>query len=316
MKSTRTQNLASTNTPVSIANYDVYGAAPVIPTGASDFLAPTGARVYGARILGDQDHTVATPAFEENNLSLLLSQSANFSITTDRTRSFYAQAGDFMLVPRGLPVKYEFNTSGDADSLLISLPSHLLQQSVARDLDGQPQDVELHLVMAEKRDPLIYGIGWAIYHHIQTLARDRLYVEAMLNTLVVHLLGSYAVSKPRRPRATRSLKPLCPTVLRRVCDYIEAHLDSALTLDEIGNVAQYSPFHLARLFRSATGKTLHHYVTLRRLARAKDLLETTDLPLQQIAQQTGFADQSHLANHFRRAYGYCPSTERKLSRRP
>ena len=101
------------------------------------------------------------------------------------------------------------------------------------------------------------------------------------------------------------------TTLVRLCEYIDAHMESTLTLEELGRVAQYSPFHLARRFRQATGQTLHQYVTGRRLAKAQALLATTDLPIQQIAAQAGFSDQSHLSNTFRKAYGCAPSAVRK-----
>jgi AraC family transcriptional regulator len=114
-----------------------------------------------------------------------------------------------------------------------------------------------------------------------------------------------------QPNPRRNYNALPHTILVRLCDYIEAHLESPLTLEELGGVVQYSPFHLARRFRQATGQTLHQYVTSRRLAKAQALLATTDLPLQQVAAQAGFSDQSHLSNAFRKAYGCAPSAVRK-----
>ncbi len=109
----------------------------------------------------------------------------------------------------------------------------------------------------------------------------------------------------------RSYNALPHGILLRLCDYIDAHLEGPLTLEELGSVVQYSPFHLARRFRQATGQTLHQYVTCRRLAKAQALLAATDLPLQQIAAQVGFSDQSHLSNAFRKGFGCAPSEVRK-----
>ena len=149
--------------------------------------------------------------------------------------------------------------------------------------------------MAEQRDPLLYGIGWALFGQLQAQGTiDRIYLEALVTTLAVHVLR-YATT---RPRAAHGYKFLPPTVLQCVCDYIEAHLDCELTLEALGRVAQYSPYHLSRLFRTAMGQTLHQYVTTRRLAKARAAAGLSDLPLQQIAQQTGFSDQSRLASRF------------------
>lgn len=101
----------------------------------------------------------------------------------------------------------------------------------------------------------------------------------------------------------------------RVYDHIEMHLAGNLTLAELGRIAQYSPFHLARLFRAATGQSLHQYIIARRLARAKHLVESTDLPLKDIALEVGFSDQSHFSNHYRRAFGHTPCVGRKARHR-
>lgn len=114
-----------------------------------------------------------------------------------------------------------------------------------------------------------------------------------------------------RPYSQRNYRALPHATLVLLCEYIDAHLEGALTLEELGSVVQYSPFHLARRFRQATGQTLHQYVTNRRLAKAYALIVGTDLPLQQVAAQAGFSDQSHLSNAFRNAYGCAPSAVRK-----
>ena len=114
-----------------------------------------------------------------------------------------------------------------------------------------------------------------------------------------------------KPNLQRQYSALPPAILVCLHEYIDTHLECRLTLEELGSVVRYSPCHLARRFRLATGQTLHQYVTCRRLAKAQALIATTDLPLLQIAAQTGFSDQSHLSNAFRKAYGCAPSAMRK-----
>jgi AraC family transcriptional regulator len=91
--------------------------------------------------------------------------------------------------------------------------------------------------------------------------------------------------------------------LKRVRDYIETHLGDRLTLTELAGVACLSPFHFSRSFKQAVGVGPQRFVTQRRLERAKTLIRRTKQPLAQIAQQLGFADQSHLTSTFRRASG-------------
>jgi len=94
--------------------------------------------------------------------------------------------------------------------------------------------------------------------------------------------------------------------LQRVRDYIETHLDDRLTLTVLAEVACLSPYHFSRSFKQAVGIGPQRYVMRRRLERAKTLMRRTKQTLAAIAQETGFADQSHLTSIFRRETGLTP----------
>ncbi len=97
--------------------------------------------------------------------------------------------------------------------------------------------------------------------------------------------------------------------IRRVCDLIEDALDEDLALETLAAEARMSSWHFLRVFRRETGATPHLYVLQRRLARARELLEAGDTPAE-VAAATGFSDQSHLTNRFRRTYGVTPAVFR------
>ena len=101
-------------------------------------------------------------------------------------------------------------------------------------------------------------------------------------------------------------KGLSPERLQRVRDYVEAHLDDDLSLTVLADIACLSPYHFSRSFKEATEVGPHRYVMQRRLARAKILLRRTNQPLAGVAQEAGFADQSHLTQMFRREMGVTP----------
>jgi len=94
--------------------------------------------------------------------------------------------------------------------------------------------------------------------------------------------------------------------LTRVYDYIEAHLDDRLILADLARVACLSPYHFSRSFKQAVGVGPQRYVMHRRVERARALMRRTDQPLALIAQEVGFADQSHLTSVFRREIGVTP----------
>lgn len=105
---------------------------------------------------------------------------------------------------------------------------------------------------------------------------------------------------------------LAPWLLRRMDDWIEAHLDQPIRLAELAQLADLSEFHLHRMFRASRGTTPQDWITGRRIARAKQQL-CTSTPLAQIAAETGFSSQSHLTRRFRRATGVTPGSWRILS---
>ncbi len=81
---------------------------------------------------------------------------------------------------------------------------------------------------------------------------------------------------------------------------------------ELARVANLSEFHLARMFAVSFGMPPHAWITQRRIDRARSLLRNTDLPLEQIAAQCGYADPSHLSHRFRSELKVSPGNYRKV----
>jgi AraC-like DNA-binding protein len=94
--------------------------------------------------------------------------------------------------------------------------------------------------------------------------------------------------------------------MRRVREYVAAHLSESTDLAMLAAVAGLSIHHFARGFKQTTGMTPHHYLTQKRVERARDMLANSDLSLSEIAYAVGFSDQSHLARHFRQMLGVTP----------
>ncbi|HEX3414515.1 MAG TPA: helix-turn-helix domain-containing protein [Stellaceae bacterium] len=99
---------------------------------------------------------------------------------------------------------------------------------------------------------------------------------------------------------------LPPGAMRRVREYVDAHLGESMDLAELAAIAGLSVFHFARQFKQSAGVTPHSYLVQRRIERAQDMLARTDLALSEIAVAAGFSDQSHLARHFRQLLGTTP----------
>ena len=141
-------------------------------------------------------------------------------------------------------------------------------------------------------------------------------IEAMTSVLALMLIQA-ALSEVLDPKqATTGLARggLAPASLRRVHDYVDRHLDRTISLAELARLTGLSVFHFARSFKQSQGTTPHRYVMQRRIQHAQHMLATTDLPLCEIAFTAGFADQSHLARHFRQQVGVPPGYFRRSMR--
>lgn len=66
-----------------------------------------------------------------------------------------------------------------------------------------------------------------------------------------------------------------------------------------------------RLFHLTIGESPHQFVLQQRIGQAQRLLKETDMPLAQIAVETGFAGQSHLTGVFKQHYGLTPRAYRR-----
>ena len=97
--------------------------------------------------------------------------------------------------------------------------------------------------------------------------------------------------------------------LRRVTDFMEAHIAEPLPLGALAAVAGLSRYHFVTAFRRATGMPPHRFLTMRRVARAKALIRSGH-PLAELALDCGFASQQHLTSVFRKATGVAPSVWR------
>jgi len=97
-------------------------------------------------------------------------------------------------------------------------------------------------------------------------------------------------------------------------DWVLQHLDEPLTVEVMSRRALMSPRTFARRFRSATGTTPLQWLLRQRILHAQQLLESTDLPVELIAQRCGFGSASVLRTHFRRILDTSPLAYRHTFR--
>jgi AraC-like DNA-binding protein len=114
-------------------------------------------------------------------------------------------------------------------------------------------------------------------------------------------------ARPARRPPTRAHIELAHDARR----LLALHSTERLGLPELAACLGVSPFHLARVFRSVTGTTLHRFLEQHRLAAALDAVNDPSRDLTRIAFESGFSSHSHFTARFHRAYGLTPSEYRR-----
>lgn len=99
--------------------------------------------------------------------------------------------------------------------------------------------------------------------------------------------------------------------LAPVLDWAEEHLAEPLTVAVLARRAHMSERTFARRFRDETGTTPWQWLLGRRVALAEELLETTELPIEHVAQRVGFGNAATLRHHFGAVRGTSPQAYRR-----
>ncbi len=92
--------------------------------------------------------------------------------------------------------------------------------------------------------------------------------------------------------------------------FMLTHVTQIITAAQIAEHVGLSQYHLSRLFKSLTGQTMMDYLTDQRIEAAKQLLETSNQPIHEIAALLRFCDQSHMTYAFRKRTGMTPKQYR------
>ena len=96
-----------------------------------------------------------------------------------------------------------------------------------------------------------------------------------------------------------------------IIEYIANNLQEKISVDMLAARFGYSAGYLTRLFRRYTGCSPYQFILRTRLDHGKHLLATTGLPIQEIADQTGFSNLANFCSAFRKYAGMTPGDFRK-----
>ncbi len=206
--------------------------------------------------------------------------------------------GDFFFLPAGYPHEY-YSESAKWDVRWVAFDgyagAHILSQfQMTQPILIHPQDATTlqniynKMFTAQKADKAYcdYSCSGLIYDYVIEFHR-------------------YINNKMNKFRNDRN-KLLLP-----VLDYIEENFRSDFPLTILADQATITPQHLCRVFKETMNMRPNEYLTRRRLQEAKRLLQRTELPISEIALQSGFPDAGYFSTVFKKHEGITPIAYKK-----
>lgn len=220
--------------------------------------------------------------------------------------------------PQQIYFRFPISEQGDVCEWISLAPGILRGILEKLDDDLDPSGEHLFRFTHGPTDPRSYAFQRMLTSRLERDRRrdDPLLVEEAVLRLVERVLENAYRARLDTSTGTRSsTRAVHRRLAQRARELLAARYREPLTLEQIAEHVACSPFHLSRVFRAVTGRTLYQHRNQLRLSRA--LLEVVDgkSDLSDLAAELGFSSHSHFTANFRKAFGVPPSRLRRMSSR-
>ncbi|CAH1190888.1 Regulator of RpoS [Paenibacillus auburnensis] len=153
-------------------------------------------------------------------------------------------------------------------------------------------------------EAVLAGIEAAVRSHL------KIAVEVGIQQVDADITGLPAAYRKCRV-ALANEQPLSPLV-RRARQYVQEHYtEYGLSLESMAGILQASPVYLSRLFKQELGESFGTYLTQIRIRKAAQLLHSSDMSINEVAERSGYETQHYFSTAFKKHTGVSPLQFRK-----
>jgi len=217
-------------------------------------------------------------------------------------RRVFTRPGDLLLSLPDRATRFRIEEPRELTMITIDVA---LASGLMATLGGALEDLAI-LTDRPMRDPLLAEMCRRIESHAPINETVRVWTFGVLFANMLRLAQAHRARQ--RPAA------LTPQRLDRVLAAIDAELDGGVSIDGLAEIAAMPRRAFTAAFREATGLPVHQFVLRRRVDRAVELLERSDLTLSEIALRAGFTHQAHMNRVVSRLKGLSPGRLRSRTR--
>ena len=214
-----------------------------------------------------------------------------------RGQTHFAAPGDVVVIN---PDMVHTGHSGEADGWTYRMfyPSIAMLRQVADAIGDRSGDMPF-FKQAVVRDPEL-ALQIRRLHDLLEFSPDRLERASSFYDVMGRLILRHASNAPAMKKMGSERR-----AVQKAIALIGSDLAETITLENLSRQVGLSPFYLSRLVQRHTGLPPHAYRKQQRIRQARRLLRA-QMPIAQVAMETGFADQSHLTRHFKQIVGVTP----------
>lgn len=151
--------------------------------------------------------------------------------------------------------------------------------------------------------PLLYGLDQSLRTTLEKLGNA---VSVGVGAAHLESLCLVAVGELLQMRPPLLGQRLSEAQMDRLLEFVEAHLEDDLSVEDLANVLDLSRFHFSRIFKSTTSQSPYQFLLERRIKRSTDLLRSSNLSIADIAMKCGFRSVPQFEEAFRRGMGTRP----------
>ena len=240
---------------------------------------------------------------------LLMLRSGSGGYTVEGHR-YSLETGDIVLIGKHCVHRPEFEHGLLYERVIIYISPEFLQQQSTPDcpLEEIFNGANGHVLHLNTPDAL-----WSISDRLEKeLSEDKYGRVIVSNGLLLRLLIEIARNM-QDPNAAFST-PIAPTDSRilEILRYIDAHLTEDLSIDILAEEFYISKYHMMRLFKQETGRSIHDYLQERRLLHARDLIRH-GISATDSCFQSGFRSYSSFTRAYAKHFGTTPTGRKGIS---
>ncbi|MBD2105282.1 helix-turn-helix domain-containing protein [Leptolyngbya sp. FACHB-261] len=241
---------------------------------------------------------------QDHLLTLQLSPQHLFETWEEgQLKQIHKGIGSVTLAPSGF--RFRGRWDQEVEILVLTLKPAVIARCAAELHDANQTEL---VRCTGKPDPQIWHLGLALEAEFKEGNPNGQYFwESLTNAIAIRVLKQYSTFEPEIQHYSGSLSP---QQLKHAIEYISDNLSSQLSLNVLAAMLGMSPYYFERLFKQSVGHTPHQYILQCRIERAKQLLQTTQLPIMEIAFRVGCKNHSHFSKLFRKLTGMAPKTYR------